>query len=90
MNFIGYGLREVVLTHPIHAASVCRSCLSVPEFAVSLPSVPASRQTTLRLANWLHQLASERLSLSGILGILAIPALMLGAHKVHNQWRGSV
>lgn len=30
---------------------ICRSCSSVPDFAVPLPSVPALRQTTLRLAS---------------------------------------
>jgi hypothetical protein len=52
--------------NPPRSASVCRSCSSVPRFAVSLPSVLVSQQTTLRLANRLHQLACKRLSLSGI------------------------
>ena len=30
---------------------ICRSCSSVPDFVVSLPSVLVSRQTTLRLTN---------------------------------------
>ena len=80
MNFVGQGRCEDVLTYPLHVASVYRFCPSVPGFAVSLPSVLASQQTTLRLANRLHQLACERLTLSGIFGIFDTFALMLGAH----------
>ena len=82
------GLCEVVLTYPLLSASVYRFCSSVPEFAVSLPSVHASRQTTLRLTNRLHQLACERLSLSGIFDIFRYLAPMLGAHNMHKKWRG--
>jgi hypothetical protein len=42
----------------------------------------------LRLANWLLQLANERLSLSGIFRYLRYLAPMLGAHKMHKKWRG--
>lgn len=66
MKFVGQGRCEDVLTYPLHVASVYPSCSSVPDFAVSLPSVHGSLHTTLRLANWLHQLASKRLPLSGI------------------------
>jgi hypothetical protein len=90
MNFVGQGRCEDVLTYPIHVASVYRFCSSVPEFAVSLPSVLVSQQTTLRLANWFHQLTNERLSLSGILGIFDTFALMLGAHKSLLQAGGTV
>ena len=86
MKFVGQGRCEDVLTYPLHVASVYRFCSSVPEFAVSLPSVLASRQTTLRLANRLHQLACERLSLSGINRYLSIPTLMLGAHNVYETY----
>ena len=85
MKFVGQGRCEDVLTYPLHVASVYRFCPSVPEFAVSLPSVLASQQTTLRLANRLHQLACERLTLSGIFGIFDTFALMLGAHKMLSQ-----
>jgi hypothetical protein len=81
MKFVGPGLCEDVLTYPLLVASVYRSCSSVLEFAVSLPSVLASQQTTLRLANWLHQLASERLSLSGIIWYFYVP----DAHAGHTQ-----
>jgi hypothetical protein len=81
MKFVGRGRCEDVLTYPLHVASVYRSCSLVPEFAVSLPSVHASRHTTLRLANWLHQLASERLSLSGIIWYFYVP----DAHAGHTQ-----
>src|SRR6187402_3102029 len=66
MKFVGQGLCKDVLAYPLLSASVYRFCSSVPEFVVSLPSVHASRQTTLRLTNRLHQLACERLALSGI------------------------
>jgi hypothetical protein len=62
-----------VLTYPLHVASVYRFCSSVPEFAVSIPSVYASRQTTFRLANRLHQLACKGLTPSGIIRHLSIP-----------------
>jgi hypothetical protein len=39
--------------------------MSVPEFAVLLPSVHGSPKTTLQFANWLHQLASKGLAPSG-------------------------
>ena len=65
-----------MLTYPLPVASLCRSCSSVPSFAVrndavpmrqhSLSSLSGSLLASLRLTNWLHQLASERLSLSGI------------------------
>jgi hypothetical protein len=90
LKFAGQGLCKDVLAYPLHVASVYRFCSSVPEFAVSLPSVLASQQTTLRLANWLHQLANERLTLSGIFGILRYLALMLGAHKMQKKWRAGV
>jgi hypothetical protein len=48
--------------------------------------VLASQQTTLRLANWLRQLANERLALSGIVRYLSIPSPMLGAHSMFLQW----
>jgi hypothetical protein len=85
MKFVGQGRCEDVVTYPLHVASVYRSCSSVPEFAVSLPSVLASQQTTpdmagqaLRLANWLHQLASERLSLSGKIWYFCVPTAHAG------------
>ena len=90
MKFIGQGLCKDVLAYPLHVASVYRFCSSVPEFIVSLSSVHASQQTTLRLTNRLHQLACKRLSLSGIFGILRYLAPMLGAHKMFMQLRGSV
>ena len=70
MKFIGQEHCKDVLAYPLHVASVYRFCSSVPDFVVSLPSVLTSQQTTLRLTNRLHQLACERLSLSGIFGIL--------------------
>ena len=82
MKFVGQGRCEDVLTYPLHSASVYRFCSSVPGFVVSLPSVLASQQTTLRLTNWLLQLANERLSLSGIFKVSSIPLPMLGAHKM--------
>jgi hypothetical protein len=82
MKFVGQGRCEDVLTYPLHSASVYRSCSSVPGFVVSLPSVLASQQTTLRLTNWLRQLANERLALSGIFKV-SLP--MLGAHKMLLQ-----
>ncbi len=90
MRIVGQGRCEDVLTYPPHVASVYRSCSSVPEFVVSLPSLHASRQTSLRLTNWLHQLANERLSLSGIFGIFRYLAPMLGAHKMFMQLRDAV
>ena len=78
MKFVGQGRCEDVLTYPLHVASVYRFCSSVPEFAVSLPSVLASQQTTLRLANWLHQLANEGIALSGINRHLSIPCAHAG------------
>ena len=86
MKFVGQGRCEDVLTYPLHVASVYRFCSSVPEFVVSLPSLLASQQTSLRLTNWLHQLANERLALSGILKVSSIPLPMLGAHKMFLQW----
>jgi len=73
MKFAGRGRCEDVLTYPLHVASVYRFCSSVPEFAVSLPSVHASRHATLRLTNRLHQLACKGLTPSGINRYLSIP-----------------
>ncbi|MFM7853029.1 MAG: hypothetical protein ACKOC0_03610 [Cytophagales bacterium] len=90
MKFVGQGRCEDVLPYPFHVASVYRSCSSVPEFVVSLPSVLASQQTTLRLTNWLRQLANDRLALSGIVQYLAIPLPMLGAHILFMPAAGDV
>jgi hypothetical protein len=44
--------------------------------------VHASRQTTLQLANWLHQLANKSLSLSGIISVSSIPSANAGQRKI--------
>ena len=45
------GRYKDVVAYPKQICLICRSCSSVPDFAVPLPSVHISRQTTLRLAN---------------------------------------
>jgi hypothetical protein len=86
MKFVGQGRCEDVLTYPLHVASVYRFCSSVPEFAVSLPSLLGSLQTSLRLASRLHQLACTGLTPAGIIWYLSIPLPMLGAHKSYNTY----
>ena len=46
-----FGRYKGVVAYPKQICLICRSCSSVPDFAVSLPSVHTSRYTTLRLAN---------------------------------------
>ncbi len=50
---------------PTTPCLLCRFCSSVQKFAVPLPSLHGSRQTSLRLANWLHQLANKGFAPSG-------------------------
>ena len=68
----GQGRYKDVLAYPPQIASVCRSCSSVPDFAVSLPSDLRSPAAPLRLANRLHQLACKGLTPSGIFKELRI------------------
>ena len=62
----------------------------IPEFVVSLPSVLASQQITLRLTNRLHQLACKGFTPSGMIRYLSIPSPMLGAHIVFMPAAGEV
>ena len=46
-----FGRYKGVVAYPKQICLIYRFCSSVPDFAVSLPSVHTSRYTTLRLAN---------------------------------------
>ena len=48
---IPFGLCNGVLTYPKQLCLICRSCSSVPDFAVWLPSLLPSPATSLPLAN---------------------------------------
>jgi len=50
-GFPPLGRQYDVLPHPTYLASVSSSCSLEPGFAVSLPSLHASQQTSLRLAS---------------------------------------
>ena len=46
-----FGRYKGVVAYPKQICLICRSCSSVPDFAVSLPSLLSSPTTSLRLAN---------------------------------------